>query len=57
MYIQAANPVAKPAEILGAGKMFDFGRITVIYFGYRFSKHKKARYAKNLGGMAPWLRL
>jgi len=42
--------------ILGVQK-FDFRRVTVFCLGYRPSKHKMTRYAKNLGVMAPWLRL
>ena len=29
--------------------MFEFRRTTVFYLGYRLSKHKMNRYAKNLG--------
>ena len=29
--------------------MFDFRRATVFCLGYRISKHKMTRYAKNLG--------
>ena len=34
-------------------KMFDFTRATVFCLGYRLSKHKMTRYAKNLGGHGP----
>jgi len=37
--------------------MFDFMRVTVFCLGNRLSKHKITRYVKNLGVMAPWLRL
>jgi len=30
--------------------MFDFGRITLFYLGYRFSKHKMTICSKNFGG-------
>jgi len=35
--------------------MFDFGRAMVFCLGYCLSKRKMTRYAKNLGGMGPWL--
>jgi len=45
-------------KILGGGswgaKVFDFRWATVFCLGYRLSKHKMTRYAKNVGGMAPW---
>jgi len=44
------------AKIFLGGKMFDFRRATVC-LGRRLSKHKMNRYAKNSGGMPPWLHL
>jgi len=50
---------SQPKIFLG-GKMFDFRRATLFCLRHHFSKHAIIRYAKNLGGTAPfppWLRL
>jgi len=42
----------QPKVLLGA-KSFDLKRATVFCVGYRLSKHKMTRYAKNNGGHGP----
>ena len=52
-------PVAWPTQNLGeqkfgVGQMFDFGRITLFFLGYRFSQHKMTIRSKHLEwAMAP----
>ena len=45
----------------GGQNVLTFGEQQYFCLGRRFAKHKLARFAKNLGGMAlwapPWLRL
>ena len=43
------------SKILGGAKYFDFKRATVFVLRHRLSKHKKTKYAVNLGGHGRFL--
>ena len=46
----ASPKIFEGAKKFGVTKIFDFRRATAVCLGYRLSKHKTTRYAKNLRG-------